>query len=59
MTTMRATTVRAGRLQQALDWAVFGLGVLALSSAIVATVLTDGRARVAETPPSTAQPALG
>lgn len=56
---MRATTVRAGRLQQALDWAVFGLGVLALSSAIVATVLTDGRARVAETPPSTAQPALG
>ena len=43
-------------VQDAIDWAVFGIGTLALTTAIAATLLGTGKDRLADAPaPAPAQ----
>lgn len=45
----------ASRVQDAIDWAVFGIGTLALTTAIAATVVATGKDRLADAPAPAAE----
>ena len=45
---MQAAATAGTRIQKAIDWAVFGIGALALSTAILATAFGGADSRLAD-----------
>jgi len=55
---MFATVARSETVQKTVDWAVFAVGALALTTAIIGTALPSGDARLAQADSERVAPTL-